>query len=310
MLQLFKLLIFPGLLFLLVYALLCDGLSRKLDARMQKRRGPRFLQPLADMLKLVGKEKMIPTHAAEGIFTLAPAVALASVSTAFLYLPLYGPVSAHPFSGDLIVVLYLVTLPTICVFLAGWYSSSTFAAFGGVRALAQMVAYQAPLLMSLLAPALLADNWSLQGVAQFYGERPLLALVNLPAFAIAIITSQGKLMHSPFDSPIAGSEQGSGAFTEYGGRFYALFRLSLDCESVVMISLLAAVFLPFYPASPLLGFLLYLAKTLLILILFSLFRTLSVRLHSEQVFSLCWRYLAPLALIQLIIDLVLKGVIV
>ena len=310
MLQLFKLLIFPGLLFLLCLALFCRALERKLDARMQKRQGPRWLQPLADFLKLLGKEKVIPAKASAGIFTLAPALALAAVCTAFLYIPLFGPDSLHPFSGDLLVILYLVTLPTLCVFLAGWYSSSMFASFGSVRALTQLVAYQVPLLMSLLAPALLADSWSLQGIAQFYGDRPWLMLVNVPAFGIAVVVSQAKLMHSPFDSPIAGAEQASGVFTEYGGRYYAFLLMSIDCETVVMASLLGAVFLPFYPASPLLGFLIYLVKILFILFLFAIFRTLSVRLHSEQVFSLCWRYLVPLALIQMIIDLVLKGVIV
>lgn len=306
--QIFKLLIFPGLLFLLCCSLFAAALSRRLDARMQKRSGPPWSQPLADLLKLIGKEKMVPDRADQGMFYIVPAVALTSVCTAFLYIPLFSPLSAHSFNGDLLVILYLITLPTLCVFLAGWYSSSMFGAFGGVRALTQLAAYQVPLLMSLLAPALLADSWSLQGIAQFYMERPLLMPANLPAFGIAIVTSQGKLMHSPFDSPIAGSEQGSGAFTEYGGRFYAFFKLAENCETVVMISLIAAVFLPFYPASPLLGFLLYLAKTLFILVLFSLFHTLSVRLHSEQVFSLCWRYLVPLALIQIIIDLLLKGV--
>ena len=308
MIQIFKLLIFPGLLFLLCYSLFCAALSRKLDARMQKRRGPGWLQPVADLLKLIGKEKMTPARADRGLFYLAPAVALAAVCTAFLYIPLFSPLSAHPFNGDLVVILYLITVPTLCVFLAGWYSSSMFGVFGGVRALTQLVAYQVPLLMSMLAPALLADSWSLQGISQFYMERPLLMLVNIPAFVVAIVASQGKLMQSPFDSPIAGAEQGSGALTEYGGRFFAFFTLTENCETVVMLSLIAAVFLPFYPASPWLGFLLYLAKTLFVLALFSLFHTLSVRLHSEQVFSLCWRYLVPLSLIQIIIDLLLKGV--
>ncbi|MBR5429201.1 MAG: NADH-quinone oxidoreductase subunit H [Firmicutes bacterium] len=310
MLQLFNLLIFPGLLFLLFYALFCAALSRRLDARMQKRRGPRWLQPAADLLKLIGKEKMVPARADQGIFFMVPAVALAAVCTAFLYVPLYSAQSAHAFAGDLIVILYLITLPTLCVFLAGWYSSSMFAAFGGVRALTQMAAYQVPLLMSFLSPAVLADSWSLLGISQFYAERPLLLLANLPAFAVAVVASQGKLMHSPFDAPVAGAEQGSGAYTELGGRFFAMFHLAEECETVVVISLIAAVFLPFYPASPLLGLALYLIKTLFILFLFALFRTLSVRLHTEQVFSLCWRYLVPLALIQLIVDLLLKGVIV
>ena len=308
MIQIFKLLIFPGLLFLLCYSLFCASLSRKLDARMQRRRGPRWLQPAADLLKLIGKEKMTPARADRSLFYLAPAVALAAVCTAFLYIPLFSPLSAHPFNGDLVVILYLITVPTLCVFLAGWYSSSMFGVFGGVRALTQLVAYQVPLLMSMLAPALLADSWSLQGISQFYMERPLLMLVNIPAFVVAIVVSQGKLMQSPFDSPIAGAEQGSGALTEFGGRFYAFFSLTEDCETVVMLSLIAAVFLPFYPASPWLGFVFYLAKTLFVLALFSLFHTLSVRLHSEQVFSLCWRYLVPLSLIQIIIDLLLKGV--
>ncbi|MCL2496829.1 MAG: NADH-quinone oxidoreductase subunit H [Clostridiales bacterium] len=306
--DLFQMLIFPGFLFLGVYSLIFEFLDRKMVARLQNRVGPPWYQPLADFLKLLGKEIIIPEEADRKIFPVLPVIALAAVTAAFLYVPTYKISSVYPFEGDLIVLLYLMTLPTLTFFLAGWYSTSVYAAIGSVRVLTQLFSYEVPLFMALLSPALLAGTWSLSGLAAFYGQYPLYVLINLPALVVAIIACQGKLERVPFDLPEAETEIVTGAFVEYGGRLYAIFRMAIDAELVVVSSIIAAIFLPFYSLNPLLGMLLYVLRTLVVLFVLALFRAVMARVRIEQMVMFCWRYLTPLAILQIIINLIVRGV--
>ena len=308
LMALFNIVIFPGFLFLGIYALVFAFLDRKIYARLQNRKGPRWYQPLADFLKLLGKETIIPENADKRLFAFLPVLALAAVTAAYLYIPLWSGTSLHPFAGDLIVTLYLLTIPTLTFFLAGWYSTSVFAAIGAVRALTQFFSYEVPLFMAMLGPALLADSWSLSEVTAYYSAHPLYILINIPAFFVAVVACQGKLERVPFDLPEAETELAGGTFVEYSGRYYALFRMAIDCELVVVVSLISAVFLPFHPAGAGLGFLCYIGKTLALLFIFVLFRSIMARIRIEQMVSFCWKYLTPLALLQVIANLLLKGV--
>ncbi len=305
---LFNILIFPGFLFLSVFGLVVEFIDRKLYARLQNRQGPPWFQPLADIIKLASKETIIPCEADSRIFRLLPVFALASASTAFIYVPVWGTKSLFPFEGDLIVVLYLLTIPTVTFFLAGWHSTSLFASIGSVRALTQLFAYEVPLFIALLGPALLSGSWSLSGISAFYMSNPLLALFNIPAFLVALVAVQGKLERVPFDIPEAETEIVGGTFTEYSGRLLAIFRMSIDVEMIVVSAILAAVFIPFFvPAIPLLGFVVFIAKTLFIVFLLALMRTVLARLRIEQMINFCWKYLTPAALLQILIDLLAKG---
>lgn len=270
--------------------------------------GPPWFQPLADFLKLIGKEAVIPAEADKKIFPALPIFALASVTTAFLYVPIWSDNSLLPFSGDLIVVLYLLTIPTLTFFLAGWYSTSVYATVGSMRALTQLFSYEVPLFMALLAPALLADTWSISGISQFYAAHPLYILINIPAFVVAIIACQGKLERVPFDMPEAETEIVHGTFVEYSGRFYAVFRMAIDAELVVVAAIISAIFLPFFTANPVIGFILFIVKTIIILFILAVFRSVMARIRIEQMVKFCWKYLAPLAIIQIVINILLKGV--
>ncbi len=306
---LFTMLIFPGLFFLMAYSLVVEFVDRKLYARFQNRKGPPWYQPLADTIKLMSKESIVPCEADRQWFKALPVFAMASVATAFLYVPVWGTKSLLPFTGDVIVILYLLTIPTLTFFLAGWNSSSLYAALGSVRTLTQLFAYEVPLFAAILGPALLAGTWSLSGIAQFYAERPLLALVNLPGFAVALIAMQGKLERVPFDTPEAETEIVAGAFTEYGGRHLAIFRVAIDMETVVLASILAAVYIPLFSANPVLGVLFYLIKTMFIVFLLAAFRSVMARLRIEQMVRFCWLYLTPITLGQLLLDLVVRGLV-
>jgi NADH-quinone oxidoreductase subunit H len=306
---LFSILIFPGFLFLSVFGLMAEFVDRKIYARLQNRVGPPWFQPLADIIKLLAKEDIVPGEASPRMFQFAPLVALASTVTAFFYIPLWSRWSLFYFNGDVLVVLYLLTIPTLAFFIGGWYSTSLYAKIGSVRAITQLFAYEVPLFMGILAAALLADTWSMSEMAVFYARHPWFWLFNLIGFFICIVALLGKLEKAPFDIPEAETEVVAGAFTEYSGRLFALLRLTLDIEMVVGAALLAAVFLPFgLTVSPLAGFLLFILKVSLVLGLLSLCRTVVARMRIDQMIDFCWKFLVPAALIQLLINLVFKAV--
>jgi NADH-quinone oxidoreductase subunit H len=306
---LFNILIFPGLLFLFFFGLIAEYLDRKIYARLQNRIGPPWFQPLADFLKLLGKQDIVPSEADTTVFNLMPVLALTATVTAYLYIPTWGDTALYSFNGDLIVVLYLLFIPTLTYFLGGWYSRSIYSMVGAVRSLTQLFAYDVPLFLTVLASALLANTWSLSQMVHFYARHPGYWAFNLLGFAIALLSLLGKLEKVPFDIPEAETEIVGGTFTEYGGRPLALFRLSMDIEMVVVASLLAAVFLPFGLHLPAWGRLLaYLIQVLFIIGMISLLRATFARLRLDQMINLCWKYFAPLAFLQVLINLVLKGV--
>jgi NADH-quinone oxidoreductase subunit H len=311
------LVVYPGLLFLFVYSTFCEWFDRKVYARFQNRMGPthtgRFglLQPIADFFKLMAKEDIVPEAADKRLFSILPVVGLAVVATAGLLLPVWNFDLANPgltsFSGDIIVVLYLLSLPTLILFLAAWASTNPFATIGGARVLTMFFGYEVPLFLAVLSPAILADSWRLAEIAAFYQAKPLLILTNLLGFIVAVIAVQAKLERTPFDIPHAETEIVGGTFTEYSGKKLALFRLTFDIELVVSSGLLAAVFLGGFPGGAVVGFLHFVVKTLFVIFLLSLLRALTSRIRIDQVVSFAWKYLAPLAVLQLLVTILLKG---
>jgi NADH-quinone oxidoreductase subunit H len=307
---LFWITVFPGFLFLCVFAWAMEYVDRKLYAKLQNRIGPPWFQPFADFVKLVSKEEIIPTEANPLMFKLMPVLALTAVLTAFMHIPLWSSKPIISFEGSVIVVVYLLTLPTLAFFLAGWSSSSLYSTIGAVRTLTQLFAYEVPLLLAVLAPALVAHTWSLGKMVEFYSVHPLLTLPNLIGFLVALVALQGKLERVPFDIPEAETEIVGGTFTEYSGRLLGLFRLAIDMEMVVGASLVSAVFLPFgFNLGPVAGFVLYLVKVLFIVFLLALLRTVTARLRIEQMVEFCWKFLAPAALFQILLSLVINRIV-
>jgi NADH-quinone oxidoreductase subunit H len=305
---LFHILVFPGLLFLMAFGLFAEWVDRKMYARFQNRMGPPWFQPLADILKLFGKESIIPEEVEPRMFRLLPMVALAASLTAFIYIPVWGTKALFSFNGDVIVVLYLLTIPTLTFFLAGWYSLCPFSLLGATRTLTQLFAYEVPLFVSILSSAFLADTWSLSEIAAFYSKHPGYWLFNLIGFLIGVFSLLGKLEKAPLDIPEAETEVVAGSFTEYSGNLFAFFRLAINVEMIVGASLLAAVFLPFGLAlGPVAGFIFYLAKVLFVVMLLSLSHAIFARIRIDQMVNLCWKFVAPLGFAQLVLNMIIKG---
>ena len=301
-----QILIFPGFLFLASYGMMLQWVDRKLCAVMQNRMGPPWFQPLADFIKLLAKEVIVPDEADNTMFRVLPYFALAAVMTVMVSIPV-GEAALFSFQGDLVAVIYLLTIPTVTFFLAGWSSKSPYSTVGSMRVLTQLFAYEVPLMLSLIGPAILAGSWNIAEISSFFAAHPALIPAQLLGFLAAIIALQGKLERLPFDIPHAKNEIAGGQFTEYSGRLLDFFLLAVDMELVVGAALLNAVFLG--GALGLTGaaaIVLFLAKTLAITFLLALLKVLMARIRIEQMINFCWKYLAPVAMAQVLFDIFLK----
>lgn len=299
--SLIALLFFPGGLFLLLCGLAYEWIDRKLLARLQNRVGPRWFQPLADVVKLLAKEEIVPDGVNRRLFTALPIVALASGLTAALYVPLLGLSPAFGFPGDLIVTLYLLSLLTLCMGLAGANTLDRFSLVGATRTLTQLFSYEAPFLLALLGPALLAQSWQIGEVAAFANGKWLLVTQPL-GFIVAVIGLMGKLELPPFDAPEAETEIVAGAMTEYSGRGLALFRLGKGIELVIGLTLVAAFYLGGLP-NPLH----FALKTLGLLLIVVGLQSILARLRIDQTVGLWWRYGVLAVLVQWLIVIVWQG---
>jgi NADH-quinone oxidoreductase subunit H len=305
--QLFSILIYPGLLFLVVLGLTADWLDRKLYARMQNRVGPPWYQPLADFIKLVSKETIIPKSVDSYLFRVLPYIAVAAVATCAVMVPISGSTAPMAFQGDLIVVAYLLSIPVMCFFLIGWYSSSPYAAVGSMRVLTQFFAYEVPLTLVLISPAIIAGSWSISDISYYYYLNPQMMLINILGFFVALITMQGKLERVPFDIPHAETEIVGGVFTEYSGRLYGFSRLAVSMEMIIVCAIISAMFLGGslgYDGAA--GFAVFAAKLLGLVFVSALIRSLMARVRIEQMVNFCWRILTPLAMLQVLIAILTR----
>ena len=243
----------------IILGLSFKGVDRVLAARMQSRVGPPITQPFKDVEKLMVKENVVPGNAIEWLFNLMPVVALSTVLVILLYLPL-GPLEpvleGH---GDLILVLYLLILPSLALVLGGFSSGSPYAIVGAQREMITMMSYEFPLaiasvsiawLLSSVKPGLnvfslevISSNpvWSLVGPLGFIGLFLL--------FLVLLFVMPGETGKIPFDVSKAESEIAGGVLAEYSGRNLALFYLTGAVKTVVLASLTVALFLPWNPSS-------------------------------------------------------------
>lgn len=293
------LLFFPGGIFLLFSGLAFEYIDRKLVARFQNRYGPRWFQPLADVVKLLAKEEIIPTGVVKGLFVALPVIALTAALTSALYVPLFGFKPVFSFQGDLIVTLYLLSMMTLCIGLAGANTEDRFSLIGATRALTQLFSYEAPFLLALLGPAIALHTWNI-GEINAGASTGLWFIVAQPiGFVVALVGLMGKLELPPFDAPEAETEIVAGAFTEYSGRGFAIFKLGRDVELVIGLTLVASFYLGGF-TNPLD----FLWKTLLLLLVTAALQSLFARLRIDQTVGMWWRVGVLMVLLQLVVIIV------
>ncbi|RLI26939.1 MAG: NADH-quinone oxidoreductase subunit H [Candidatus Hecatellales archaeon] len=311
-----ELLVFPGFLFLSWLALYFEWVDRKFYAKLQYRYGPLytgpkgFLQPFADFVKLLAKEDIVPAAVDRFLFTLTPILMLALAFYALFYVPIVPMVrnvAFGAFEGDLILVIFVLTMVGFLKFLAGWGSTNRFSAVGAVRTAFQLLGYEIPLAVVLLTAGMGAGTLNISLIAQKVASNGILASALLPALAISIVCFQAELERIPFDIPEAEQEIVAGWLTEFSGRRLALFRFATDLELTLAAALTAALFLggPYGPAIPLIPvqvsyFLWFMFKTTVIVMVLANIRALFARLRIDQMVHFSWRHLLIAAVAEAI----------
>ena len=305
----------------IIFGLFYKGIDRKLSAHMQGRIGPPFRQPFRDVAKLFTKENIIPDHAIPWIFNLIPLIGLIATISILLYLPLGGFPPLFASGGDLIVILYLLIIPSLALVIGGFSSGSPYAIIGAQREMATMIAYEFPLAVLIIAVA-----WNLlqKGIINVFSFSTIAAApvwnqvagpLGFIGFAILLfvllLVTPAELSKIPFDSPEAETELAGGLLVEYSGRNLAMYYLTDGVKTVVMASIIVALFFP-YNLSAIIGLgsytgividvLFYLLKVFIV-ILFSvtLIRVAIARLKIDQIVYTYWIPLTLASLVGLIL---------
>jgi NADH-quinone oxidoreductase subunit H len=309
-LDILQIIVFPGVLFLLVLAFFYEWIDRKLYAKVQNRYGPLhtgpagLFQPVADFVKLLAKEDIVPLVCDKVIFSAAPIIYLALPLTAMFVIPIAGSTALVAFEGDLLLVMFVFTLMTITVFLAGWSSINRYSIIGGVRAVLQMMSFEIPLGLALIGPAIAAKSLSISTISQWQSTATWTILVQPIGFVVVVICLLAELETAPFNIPEAESEIVAGWLTEYSGRKLAMFRLGRNLALILASSLISVLYLggieqiAFIPAP-----VFFLIKTTVVVLLISYLRSNFARLRIDQSIRGMWRYLLPLAVLQIVLIL-------
>ncbi|MBK8022116.1 MAG: NADH-quinone oxidoreductase subunit NuoH [Chloroflexi bacterium] len=297
--------------FPLVLVILLIWLERKIAARVQDRIGPNrvgpfgLLQNVADAVKLILKEDITPAGADRLIFNAAPIIAVLSVLMIWVVVP-FTPV--HIGADLSIGLLYFVAVSsvgTLAIMMAGWASNNKYALLGAFRVVAQLVSYEVPMIVALLVPVLIAGSLSMQDIvrAQIGMWFIVPALVSAVIFYVSNLAETGR---APFDLIEAESELVAGYNIEYSGMKFGLFMANEFMHAFTANVLFAVIFLggwsgPGAEQFPLLGFVYLMLKTGVIYLFSLVLRATVPRVRIDQMMSFNWKFLVPVAIVNLLI---------
>ncbi len=294
------------LLAFVVMSLVVGQTEHKVMAHMQGRLGPMYAggvhgwaQLIADAVKFVQKEDVTPRDSDKWVFKLAPAIALAPYLVAFSVIPLSASLVAADVGAGVLFVLAASAVGIMGVLMAGWASANKYSLLGGMRAAAQLLSYELPMVLAAASVALAAGTLNLTGIVNAWN--PLWLLWQLPGALVFLIAALAELKRTPFDMPVAEPEIVMGPLTEYSGLRFAFFMLSEYAGIVVMSLLFTVLFLGGWhgPFSDSLGPLWTLLKSGFISVLIIWLRVSWPRVREDQLQRLAWLVLVPVALAQL-----------
>ena len=236
------------LLAFVVMSLVVGQTEHKVMAHMQGRLGPMYAggyhgwaQLVADAVKFVQKEDVTPRDADKWVFKLAPAIALAPYLVAFSVIPLSSSLVAADVGAGVLFVLAASAVGIMGVLMAGWASANKYSLLGGMRAAAQLLSYELPMVLAAASVALAAGTLNLTGIVNAWN--PIWLLWQLPGALVFLIAALAELKRTPFDMPVAEPEIVMGPLTEYSGLRFAFFMLSEYAGIVVMSLLFTVLFL-------------------------------------------------------------------
>ncbi|MGH2619403.1 MAG: NADH-quinone oxidoreductase subunit NuoH [Anaerolineales bacterium] len=295
--------------------------ERRLMARFQTRIGPNrtgpqgLLQPIADGIKLLFKEELIPDQADKLLFVLAPVITVVPVVLLMAVIP-FGPdltIFGRQVSQGLapevnVGALYILAIASIAVYgivIAGWASNSKYALLGGIRSSAQMVSYELALGLAFIGPILLADSLNMAEIVR--AQRGIWFVLLQPiGFLIFLVASIAELNRAPFDMPEAEQELTAGYHTEYSGMKFALFFMAEYGKMIAISFIAVTLFLggywgPFVDRLPILGPLYLIAKVVGLLFLMIWLRATLPRLRYDRLMAFGWKVLLPLGLLNVLV---------
>ncbi len=284
----------------LVLGLLLRWVDRKVTAMVQWRVGPPWYQPFADVLKLMGKEVLMPVTARGTGFLLAPVIAVAAsgVAAAVLWRAVIQPDGT--FLGDLIVVIYLLMIPALMTILGASASGNPHAAVGASREMKLLLSYELPLVLVMLV-AVARTGWTLQLghiITEQQAQGPVLfSISGVLAMIIAIVCVQAKLGMVPFDMAEAECEIMSGVYVEYAGPSLGMFVMARAMMLALLPLLLIVLFWGGLGTGGVWGYLSFLGKYVLLVALATLIRNTNPRLRIDQTMKFFWFGLTPLAIL-------------
>jgi NADH-quinone oxidoreductase subunit H len=305
-----------------VWALYASYLERKISAFMQARLGPMrvgkwgLLQPIADAVKLLTKEDLVPEKADPYIFRYAPYISVAATFITFSVIPFapnWGVIT--DVNIGLLLILSISSVGVLALILAGWSSNSKYALLGGLRSSAQMVSYEVSMGLSLIGALMFARTLSMSGITQAQAaDGPLPYLFYQPlAFVIFLISGIAENNRAPFDLPEAESELVAGFHTEYSGMRWSLFFMAEYAAMVVVAAVATTVFLGgwYFPGVlwvaggynnlyVVLSLVIFIVKMALLLYLYFWLRWTFPRYRYDQLMDLGWKWMIPASLLNIV----------
>jgi NADH-quinone oxidoreductase subunit H len=294
--------------------------ERKTLARIQVRIGPNragpggWFQPLADGLKLIFKEELVPGQSYKLVFILAPIITVVPAFVILAVLPwgtsitLFGREIALYLTDINVGVLYIVSIASISIYgivLAGWSSNNKYAMLGGLRSSAQMISYELALGLAFIGPILIAGSMSLLQIVE--AQRPIWFVVYQPVGAlIFFIAVLAEVNRAPFDMPEAEQELTAGYHTEYSGLKFALFFIAEYIKMIAVSAIAATLFFggfrgPFVDQLPILGPLYLFIKIILLLFVMIWVRATLPRIRYDRLMAFGWKVMLPAALLNVLV---------
>jgi len=294
------------LAFVVFNALILTWAERKVAGHMQRRIGPKevgpygLIQPIADALKLLGKEILTPLGVDKPLYYLAPMIIFVPVLVSFIVIPFDASLQVMDINVGILVILAFSSLSVFSILMACCGSNNKYALIGAIRSIAQNIAYEIPLLLALLSIIMMTNSFSLKTIVE--AQKGLWFVVYQPlAFLIYFIAAVAETNRTPFDLPEAESELVAGYHTEYSGMRFALFFLA-EYTNVFIVSAIAVTFFlggyqgPFLP-----GIVWFLLKSYLLVFVIMWLRWTYPRVRFDQLLNISWKALIPLAFINLLV---------
>jgi NADH-quinone oxidoreductase subunit H len=295
-----------------VNALFLVWLERKVAAHIQLRIGPKevgpfgILQTIVDGVKLVSKELITPRHVDKKLFMLAPVAIFLPVLVSFVVIPFSEKLQIRDLNVGLLVIFAFSTFNVLAILVGGWASNNKYSLLGAVRSVAQNIAYEIPLLLTVLSALLWCNSLQMSKIVE--SQSTVWNVFWMPVAAlIYLICATAETNRAPFDIPEAESELVAGFHTEYGGMRFALFFLAEYSNMLIVAAVATTLFfggwkpLPFLGFLPVPGLIWFLAKTYVLIFVVIWVRWTFPRLRFDQLMNFCWKIMIPAALLHLIV---------